>query len=122
MSRCATMRTTARSLPTAQRDLARTAKRKRRGIESTEVSRPSFRHNGAQYHLPFANPAEGDQAHQRDDESQPEAPHDHQNDADDDEDATKTDTARVAACTTFCHRTASSTIASPHCALVHVGI
>src|SRR5215211_780738 len=52
--------------------------------------------------LPFREAAEGNEAHERDDEPHPEAPHDHQDDADDDEDATETDPPGVAACPTFC--------------------
>src|SRR5215216_481190 len=70
--------------------------------------------------LAFREPAESDQAHQRDDEPHPEAPHDHQDDAHDDEDATKANPARVAACT-FCHRTAPSTIAPGTARLSRVG-
>src|SRR5215216_1868040 len=52
--------------------------------------------------LAFREPAESDQADERDDEPHPEAPHDHQDDADDDEDATEADPPSVAPTTAFC--------------------
>src|SRR5215212_4697809 len=64
----------------------------------TRFSTPSSR---ASVPLALREAAEGDQAHQSDDEPQYEAPHEHHDDADNDEDATQTNPARVAAGTTF---------------------
>jgi catechol 2,3-dioxygenase-like lactoylglutathione lyase family enzyme len=47
--------------------------------------------------LAAGEPAEGDQADQSDDQADPEAPHDHQHDADDHEDAAEPDATSVAA-------------------------
>src|SRR4051794_31154641 len=69
---------------------------------------------GASVPLALRETAEGDQAHERDDEPDPQAPHDHQDNPDDNEDAAETDPARVAARATICcHLTASSTKLNP---------
>jgi hypothetical protein len=68
-----------------------------RSVARTEIenrkSAPthSRRARAAQHRLPFANPPEGDQAHQSDDEPEREAPHAQRHDADHDEDATEAD-------------------------------
>src|SRR3954470_18587748 len=53
--------------------------------------------------LAFGEAAKGDQADQSDDQSDPEAPAEHQDDADDDQHPTEADAAGVAACPFSCH-------------------
>src|SRR5829696_479346 len=59
--------------------------------------------------LPLREAAEGDQAHQRHDQPDPEAPHDHQDNPHDHQDPAETDPAGVSARATFRRHSLSST-------------
>src|SRR5215207_5901585 len=58
--------------------------------------------------LALGEAAEGDQPDKRHDEADPEAPHDHENDPHDDQDAAQTDPARVSARSTACRHVLTS--------------